>query len=635
MKKLLVFALSSIAAVWLTAGAAFGLSLNLVAEEATVTMPDATVMTMWGLRDTADAAHAAGDWKVPVFSTDETDSLSITLTNNLPDDSTSTLAKPTSLIIPGLRASEFGAMAPTWTDGTTGNRGADLTKRVRSLTHEAANGGGSATYDWAALKPGTYLIQSGSHQAVQVQMGLYAVLIVYPSTPGIAYNPSVTVSAAQVGFTTEQTLVFSEIDTAVHTAVAADDYGAGKTYTSTMNYHPDYFLINGQPYAAGSSPLNIGTANDDVLIRLVNTGYETRIPVFKGEYFNLIAEDGNLLPYVREQYSVELTAGKTKDIIINQPQQTQIAVYDGTLALNNGGTSGGGMLAFLASTAQGDVISPNGGETLYAGDLANITWAENPAATNYAIRASYNSGASWFTVATGVTGGSYSWTVPNVGVTTARVRVVAYNGTTWLGADDSDADFTIVKGGLVVSPNGTESFNGNSLQTIQWTAHPDAATYDIRLSYNSGASFFTIATGVTGTTFGWTVPNVDLTTARVRVVSRNGGGTWLASDDSDADFTIVKGGLVVSPNGTESFNGNSLQAIQWTATTGATNYAIRLSYDSGVSFFTIATGVTGTTYDWTVPNVNVGTARVKVVSYNGTTWLGADDSDADFTIVQQ
>jgi hypothetical protein len=186
----------------------------------------------------------------------------------------------------------------------------------------------------------------------------------------------------------------------------------------------------------------------------------------------------------------------------------------------------------------------------------------------------------------------------------------------------------------LITPNGGEAFVAGSQQLIEWTSAVGATTYDVRLSYDGGGTWFNIATGVAGTNYLWTVPDNNVSTALVRVVAYN-GGTWLGSDDSDAPFTITKTGSLINPSGGELINGGSIYNIQWVANPSATSYVIRLSYDNGVSFWNIASGVVGTNFDWTVPNNNVaGTAVVKVVSYNGGTWIGASDSNG-FTIVKQ
>jgi FtsP/CotA-like multicopper oxidase with cupredoxin domain len=74
--------------------------------------------------------------------------------------------------------------------------------RVRSFSTEVAEGATTAlTWPAASLRPGTYLIESGTHPSIQRPMGLYGMLVVTtaPSgtTAGTAYpavgsTPAVT-----------------------------------------------------------------------------------------------------------------------------------------------------------------------------------------------------------------------------------------------------------------------------------------------------------------------------------------------------------------------------------------------------------------------------------------------------------
>jgi hypothetical protein len=78
---------------------------------------------------------------------------------------------------------------------------------------------------WSALKPGTYLLESGTHPSIQVPMGLIGMLVVTTAptgaTPGAAY-PAVGTAPA-VPYNAEVPVEFSEIDpvqnNAVNTAV--------------------------------------------------------------------------------------------------------------------------------------------------------------------------------------------------------------------------------------------------------------------------------------------------------------------------------------------------------------------------------------------------------------------------------
>ncbi len=169
-------------------------------------------------------------------------------------------------------------------------------------------------YTWPSVKAGTYLYQSGTHPAVQVQMGLYG-----PLKVDFATNQAY--SDASTAYDTDVVLLFSEIDPALHEAIANNTYGPGKAMTSTVDYYPKYSLINGEPYSVGLAPLAVGSAGQTLLIRFLNAGLLEKTPTLQqSQYMTLIAEDGNLYPYSKQQYSLLLPAGKTADAIFTLPQ---------------------------------------------------------------------------------------------------------------------------------------------------------------------------------------------------------------------------------------------------------------------------------------------------------------------------
>lgn len=301
--------------------------IYLRAEAVTVAMPGGVSVPMWGFAlagascaPVAPATSCAATVPGPVITVPAGDpALNIHLTNNL--------AVPVSVVIPGQSA----AMAPVKFTDAKGRQ------RVRSFTKETPVGG-TEVYSWMNLKPGTYLYHSGTHPQVQVQMGLYGA-VKKDAAAGSAYPG--------VPFVGEKVLVFSEIDPALHNAVANGSYGT-VAYPSTLNYHPRYFLINGKPYVSGDPPV-ILTAGQKTLLRMVNAGIQTRVPVINGLDMQLVAEDGNAYPWARQQYSALLPALKTVDAIIT-PQATPGALtttyplYDRRLGLSNSDLPGeGGM----------------------------------------------------------------------------------------------------------------------------------------------------------------------------------------------------------------------------------------------------------------------------------------------------
>jgi hypothetical protein len=194
-------------------------------------------------------------------------------------------------------------------------------------------------YTWSNVQPGSYAYHSGTHPAVQVQMGLYGALT-KDAALGQVYSG--------VTYDNEVMLYYSEIDPALHAAVAADDYGPGKGTTSTIDYQPKYFLVNGKPYTdKASATISAGNTGERTLLRMFNMGLRPHTPVLQGLRLQLVAEDGKPYSYARDQHSAFLAAGKTKDAIIAPSTQGTYAVFDRFLNLSNADATPGGMLSFL------------------------------------------------------------------------------------------------------------------------------------------------------------------------------------------------------------------------------------------------------------------------------------------------
>ena len=348
---LLVLAVSA-----MTADRCHGATFDLRAGQSTLTMPDGIVVTVWGFGPVTGPITVPGPvLEVPPGDTE----LIVNLANELP--------VPVSVVIPGLSLPANNA-GPVWTDWPqetqvwTGSRPAgNYTARVRSFVHEAPAGvggaPGTATYVWNNMKPGTYLYQTGTTPSSQLQMGLYGAL-----KQDAAAGPPRQAYGATTVFDKEQILVFSAIDPVMNEAIGGGNFGPGKLVTSTRNYLPKYFLINGKAWPDKAlARINACTpllANDRILLRFLNASYDTLIPIFQGPYMSIRAEDGHLYPYLREQYSIELAAGKTFDAWVRPTAEGVYPVFERRLHVTNAGSSSpGGMIAHLV------VGSPAGTDT--------------------------------------------------------------------------------------------------------------------------------------------------------------------------------------------------------------------------------------------------------------------------------
>src|SRR5438105_2306890 len=438
-------------ALLLASGMAFGQqTVNLSVGPATATLPDGTAVPMWGYtcgtavtgstatctalnpavqtfntNPATPVASVGSLWSPVVITVPTGQDLTITLTNNL------TFAGgniPTSLVIVGQLGGGLGTTATSAASPNHTNAqpltwpiagdaaGAPLTgvgtppvqgNRVQSFSTEVAVGtpaslcwGLTCTTPSPALKPGTYLLESGTHPSIQGPMGLYGILVVTTAPSGTIAGTAYGTGATAVTYSADLPLLLSEIDPVQNTAVqaAVGKVGFSETkvwsglyggcgnpvnangtanaayqtcYPPAVNYTPLYYLVNGHAFDktnASASLLAAAPASGvtgSVLVRLVNAGLRMHVPSIVGAQtgvavapattapsgFSLIAEDGNVLPGVpRVQSEVFMPAGKTNDVMINVPSATTaLPIFDRELSLSaNSIARDAGMLAYIS-----------------------------------------------------------------------------------------------------------------------------------------------------------------------------------------------------------------------------------------------------------------------------------------------
>ena len=427
--------LAGIAILLLAVGVSFAQTVNLAAGPTTVTLPDGSTVPMWGYNcgtpvagSTATCSalnpNASGKWSpvvitVPVVSSPGPTTLTINFTNNLtftPPTPTGGPVPPannipTSLVIVGQVGGGLGTsptyvaspvhsqQQTTWPIANTGavNNPPPQGPRVQSFATEVAVGT-PQSLTWNNLRPGTYLLESGTHPSIQVPMGLIGMLVV-TTAPSASGSPATETAAGTaypgVSYDAEIPLEFSEIDPIQNNAVNAAVNTAGfsemmvwsgqpngcgnsssptyqQCYPPAVNYTPLYYLINGVPFSktnASASQFNASNylasppttgANGSILVRLVNAGLRMHVPSIVGSLtgaaavpgFSILAEDGNLAPGLpKVQSDVFMAAGKTFDVMVNAPASgaSALAVFDRELSLSgNASERDAGITAYLS-----------------------------------------------------------------------------------------------------------------------------------------------------------------------------------------------------------------------------------------------------------------------------------------------
>jgi FtsP/CotA-like multicopper oxidase with cupredoxin domain len=280
-------------------------TVDLCARPGSVTMPDATVVPIWGYAPGACAAGNPATLPGPVVTAAEGDTLVV----NLHVDAS--MPEAVSLVVPNL-------------DGAPDTSGAAP--------------GATATYTFAGLDPGTYLYESGANATFQVPMGLHGALVVHAADTGTVYG-----AGTGTGFDVESPVVLSELDLDLNSLANPNDF--------VMNgYAPDYFLINGAAYP--DTDVISAAAGDDVALRYVNAGLLNHSMRVLGLHQRVVGRESHqLVGKARDVVAELLAAGEVAETIVTVPSGaspgTRFAVSTRNGRLTNNRITGGGMLTFI------------------------------------------------------------------------------------------------------------------------------------------------------------------------------------------------------------------------------------------------------------------------------------------------
>jgi hypothetical protein len=293
---------------------------------------------------------------------------------------------------------------------------------------------------------------------------------------------------------------------------------------------------------------------------------------------------------------------------------------------------------FTVSAAQPLLTYPNGGEQFAWDEPITITW--NAASFYSSVRLEYslNNGVTWQLITSGTsnTGLYNNWIAPRS--ISNQVLIKASNNINVNSNDVSNAVFSILKPLNITAPNGGESLLGCDTYTVSINkTNNTSGIVNVEYSTNAGATWNTITsfnnTSISSPfTTSWVVPN-GISSTQCLVRAYNSSFSTMA-DTSNAFFTIQPNNVitVTSPNGGEVIPSLTNYIITWTNTAGASGlYNVQYSSNNGSTWNTLASGISGNTYNWTnIPNVPTTTYLVRVQDNANT--CKNDISNANFTI---
>jgi len=185
----------------------------------------------------------------------------------------------------------------------------------------------------------------------------------------------------------------------------------------------------------------------------------------------------------------------------------------------------------------------------------------------------------------------------------------------------------------LIQPDGGESWARGTSHPISWMDN-FPGTVDIEL-WKNYAKVSDIATGVAGASYQWNIPGGTTAGADYKVkVYRNGNHSVVDSSTAFFEITLTASGFieVLQPDGGEEWLRGTSHLISWTDNLAGT---VSLELWKGAAKDSdIATGVTGSTYNWNIPAGQATGTDYSVVVISDDDPAISDESDADFTIVE-
>ncbi len=192
-------------------------SFDFTASAGEVSTPDGGSIHFWGYQDINNIEGVGvPQYPGPTIILNQNDSVTITLTSNLP------FGRCTSMVFPGHSVAASG-----------GNAGL--------LTQESCGPADMVTYTFAASEPGTYMYNSGTQPEFQIEMGLVGAIIVRPTIDvggpvGYAYDRTDTAFDHEVMF------LLTSMDPSIHALAEQNRFGE----IDLTQRWPVYWFINGR-----------------------------------------------------------------------------------------------------------------------------------------------------------------------------------------------------------------------------------------------------------------------------------------------------------------------------------------------------------------------------------------------------
>lgn len=178
------------------------------------------------------------------------------------------------------------------------------------VSQEEVKEGDTFTYEFDAKTAGTFFYHCHVEPDRHPEMGLYGAFIVEPKTSKAKYDGEYVL---MLGERDPKLSLAEGTEAGQYVGTAAEHEKLDADY-DTVNWHPDYFTINGK-MDMDIPPVKVKQGGK-YLIRLINAGSDVHSIHTHGHHFQVIASDGRDLPNPETKDTISIGPGERYDIVL-------------------------------------------------------------------------------------------------------------------------------------------------------------------------------------------------------------------------------------------------------------------------------------------------------------------------------
>ncbi|MEC7276986.1 MAG: Ig-like domain-containing protein [Bdellovibrionota bacterium] len=268
--------------------------------------------------------------------------------------------------------------------------------------------------------------------------------------------------------------------------------------------------------------------------------------------------------------------------------------------------------AFIVDSTAPSANLNNLAALIRGGVNQSITFTTSDTNTIASIALNFTSDGSTYSNVINNPTSPYTWSVPSINTTNARLQLIATDGA-GNSTTVTNNSFTIDSTPPTINLSNTASLlQGGATESLTFSSSDSSGVASTSLEYAAdGVNFVSIGSNLSSP-YTWTIPSHDTTTAKLRFSATDNAGNTQSVVSSA--FSIDSLAPVLSITDLPSIiRGGNSQSVTFRATdtSGFSNLIVEFAAD-GSTYSTLIPHEASSPYTWTIPTVDTTASRLRV-----------------------